>query len=354
MRIYPLSIITLAMIGGTLAGCRSVGPDSVSEDRYNYSNAIAESWKRQALLNIVKLRYYDLPTYVTVGQVVAGYQMEYSAGIGSELHWRSAVDTFVGPQVGAHYTDRPTITYTPMTGAKFHAALLTPISPEAIFAAIQSGITADMMLGLCINSVNGLQNENIFTGHYQSASPEFTRFLELMHHLQRSGIICFRMEHTEDNKKVPTLDIWEEGISADTASQIKEFRKILRLNPDIHKYRITYGTVVSNDTDIVIHTRSILSVCNTMALHVDLPDQDISSGKAAHGIPPEIPNKIHFISGPDKPENAFVAIKYRDAWFWIEDTDLHTKQAFSFLMLLFTMANTSGEDNAPVLTISTN
>jgi len=37
-----------------VAGCAHLGPKTVAVDRYDYSVAIADSWKRQTLLNIVK------------------------------------------------------------------------------------------------------------------------------------------------------------------------------------------------------------------------------------------------------------------------------------------------------------
>jgi hypothetical protein len=44
-----------------LSGCQSFGPGSVARDRIEYSASISKSWKRQTLLNIVKLRFSTLP-----------------------------------------------------------------------------------------------------------------------------------------------------------------------------------------------------------------------------------------------------------------------------------------------------
>lgn len=43
-----------ALVGlSVAAGCTHLGPKSVVVDRFDYSTAIAESWKQQTLLNIV-------------------------------------------------------------------------------------------------------------------------------------------------------------------------------------------------------------------------------------------------------------------------------------------------------------
>jgi len=63
----------MAVLG---AGCRSVGPDTISRDRFDYTSAISDSAKNQVLLNMVKLRYGDMPVFVDVSSVISQYSLE--------------------------------------------------------------------------------------------------------------------------------------------------------------------------------------------------------------------------------------------------------------------------------------
>ena len=42
----------------------------MERDRIDYGSAIADSWKQQTLLNIVKLRYGDFPVFLEIAQVI--------------------------------------------------------------------------------------------------------------------------------------------------------------------------------------------------------------------------------------------------------------------------------------------
>src|SRR5215813_1333666 len=70
-----LTFILLGIVAA-LTSCSSIGPGSVARDRFDYSASLSDSWKRQTLLNIVKLRYLDPPIFVDVGQIVSGYSLE--------------------------------------------------------------------------------------------------------------------------------------------------------------------------------------------------------------------------------------------------------------------------------------
>ncbi len=144
--------IVAAALPLVLGACASIGPHSVAVDRFDYSTAIADSWKQQTLLNIVKIRYNDLPVFVDVASIVAGYSLQTGVTVNGVLSSENAVQGNYGSIGGqAIYTDRPTITYVPMTGDKFLHGLITPIDPRKIFFMLQAGYPADFILGLRSN-----------------------------------------------------------------------------------------------------------------------------------------------------------------------------------------------------------
>ena len=56
-------------------------------------------------------------------------------------------------------------------------------------------------------------------------------------------------------------------------------------------------------------------------------------------------------SSKEVPGDAFVSVYYRDTWFYIDDRDLATKRVFSFMMMLFTLADTGEKEPLPLITI---
>jgi hypothetical protein len=50
-------VLFLGLMIAILTGCASVGPGSIFRDRFDYHATLTESWKRQILLNIFKMRY---------------------------------------------------------------------------------------------------------------------------------------------------------------------------------------------------------------------------------------------------------------------------------------------------------
>src|SRR5512137_1275386 len=85
-------LLAAAFVGAVaLSGCQHLGPSTVAVDRFDYSTAIAESWKQQTLLNIVKLRYMDLPVFVDVSSIVSGYSMQTGVNVNGTISSDRAV-----------------------------------------------------------------------------------------------------------------------------------------------------------------------------------------------------------------------------------------------------------------------
>ena len=77
----------LLMVASFISGCTNIGPKTVVRDRFDYNTAITKSWKEQTLLNIVRLRYADMPLFVNVASVVSGYTLEGSVNVGEHQNF---------------------------------------------------------------------------------------------------------------------------------------------------------------------------------------------------------------------------------------------------------------------------
>jgi len=154
---YYFSITAIAL--AFLTGCTTIGPQTVPRDRFDYNTAIADSWKEQTLLNIVKLRYADMPLFVEVASVVSGYTFESGVSLGGSISSKNAVQgDFFDFGTSGKFADRPTITYAPITGDKFNESFMTPIPPKLILFMLQSGWKSEMMFPIVLEAVNGLRS----------------------------------------------------------------------------------------------------------------------------------------------------------------------------------------------------
>jgi hypothetical protein len=352
LRVEQLLPCVLAL----LAGCASIGPKTIPRDRFDYSASISESWKRQTLLNIVKLRYVDPPIFVDVGQIVAGYSLEtLLTGSGSLPEKDNFGGRTLNLGASARYTDRPTITYTPLTGNKFIKGLMTPLPPDAIFFAIQSGWPADGVLFAGVASINGLKNQSSTIAGITPPDPEFLRAIQLLREIQLSGAVNLRIKQDAQKQQSSVITLRSTDISEKTLADTRELRKLLKLDPDASEFRLVFGATAADNKEIAVLPRSLLHILNTMAVQVDVPPEDVAAGRTTPGLPAgEEGDRLRltrvYCSKKPSPD-AFVAVFYRNHWFWIDDRDLRAKRAFAFMMFMFTMADTGEKEPLPLITI---
>ncbi len=120
-----------------LAACASIGPGTITRDRFDYAAAITGSWKRQMLFNIVQLRYGEPPIFMDVASIINQYELSSEVQAGALTNGSIAGRDVFNLSGSAIYVDRPTITYNPLTGQDFAKSLLTPLPPRSLFQLVQ-------------------------------------------------------------------------------------------------------------------------------------------------------------------------------------------------------------------------
>jgi hypothetical protein len=338
-----------------LTGCTTIGPASVVRDRFDYSGAISDSWKRQMLLNLLKIRYTDAPVFLDVTSVINSYTLSRELEAYADFAKPGRGDQVAGISVNGTYEDRPTITYAPLTGDKFARSLMTPIPVAGLLYLLQSGYPADVVLRMTVNTISGLQNVFGGQGNPLSGDPRFFELIENMRASQAAGGMGMRIKQVEGNQVI--VLVLRHDSKEDASAANRRIRELLRLNPDARELSIIYGTYPANDTEIAILTRSMLQIMTDIASYIEVPPDDAAQGRVY--VKPRsaeelalAPPLIRIRQGEELPADAFAATRYRERWFWIDDTDMRSKGIFSFLMFMFALTET-GEtlSRAPVVTV---
>ncbi|MFC1823922.1 hypothetical protein ACFL9T_14525 [Thermodesulfobacteriota bacterium] len=355
---YIKIIIALAIMFP--AGCGSLGPKSVPRDRFDYNKGIARSWKEQTLLNIVKLRYADMPLFVDVASVVAGYSLEGSVSFGGTVSSKNTLQgDFLSLGTAGKYTDRPTITYAPITGEKFNKSFMTPIPPRAILFLMQSGWPVDMIFPITVDSINGLRSRVSGGANRRLGDPGFYRVVNLLRKIQKSGAAGMRITIGDDRKESTVLFFYRKNMTAEIRAALQEVTNLLGLRAGEKEIEITYGSIPRNDQEMAMLTRSMMQIMVVLAAQIDVPPEHVSEGQTvpsldtSNNIDEKIGQLIKIKSGKDEPEKAFVAVKYENHWFWIDKRDFQSKRVFAFLMILFSLTETGGKEGLPLVTIPT-
>jgi len=354
-RASPTCLFLLGAVAA-FTGCAHIGPKTIPVDRFDYSTAIADSWKKQTLLNIVKMRYMDLPVFVDVASIVSGYSLQTGVNVGGTVSSAKAVQgDFLTAGAQAVYTDRPTITYVPLTGEKFLKGLIAPIDPKNIFYLMQSGYAADFLLGLTVESLNGVRNRSVGSGGMREAEPEFMRVLQLLREVQTAGAVGMRVEEDKSKGATGVLFFRREDVPADVAEKAAEIRRLLKLPLDQQRFSLVYSPARGGENELAVNSRSMLQILGAFSTYMDVPEEHLEDNSAVPAFEratPETRQDVARIrSGKDKPKTSFAEVNYRGYWFWIDDGDLLTKRALTAVMYFFTLAETGGTDKLPLITI---
>jgi hypothetical protein len=173
-------------------GCGSLGPRTAQVDQASYAVALSEAQKSLLLTNIVRMRYGEPASFVSLAQIVQGYTLRGSADAGIDFGLLPDETPTVGGNLT--YEDRPTLTLTPIQGRDFRAGFLVPVPPQSVVSALVIGWPPDLVLRLGVQSINGIPNALISGDRSSDADPRFLRIAELMQELIVGNVIELALE----------------------------------------------------------------------------------------------------------------------------------------------------------------
>lgn len=337
-------VVRLALVLLFAPGCFSLGPKTVRRDRFDYIQALRESWKEEMLLNIVGLRYTELPVFLQVTSVINQYRLEGTLG-GSVS--ATTDDVLEGE---ATLSNQPTITYVPLSGESFTRELLTPVAPSTVMSLLQSGWPAALVFRTAVRSINGIGA--------QMGAEEDQRFLSIVARLQRiqqANGISMRVEKREEDHAVVLFFPTES--TGEVESDIRALQAELKLPEGAREFRLVYGQSPKDPGEIAILTRSALELLIELGSYANVPEGDVREGRTRATrqavTVPELPDPlIRIHSGSARPSEAFACVRFRGQWFWVEDRDIPSKRTLSFAMLMMALSAGGVSGAAPVVTVS--
>ena len=343
----------LCVMSSLLVGCTVVGPAAMRAGRLAYNEAIIETDKEQMLLVVVRNRYEERSQLLAVGSVTANVSVVARSGI--ELGFGNDQDfaaNLVPFGAGVVYEENPTISYTPVGGEQYVRALTSPVPLAGLAQLASSVINPSLVYNALIASVNGIYNPS-FTFSPVEPDPRFGRFVTIMTKLTRAH----RLQWVQDTEHARLVI---DHYSPTYAVEVSELLRLLGLpGPRDPTGRMVLPVSLAldgpNTGGMAIVTRSVANLLQILSGAVQIPEEDLAAGVAVrYPSPGPVGGGLRVHRAEAKPTHASVAVKYRNAWFYIDERDQLTKQFARLVGTLLSIAieeSTERSSATPLLTL---
>ncbi len=437
MKRRPFMLARLLLMRGLvpasiLAGCQA-GPGLYESSFTQYNDAVRKTLDEQMLANLVRMRYFESPIFLQVSSINTSFTVGASVGVSGTAV--SGGNNSTGANLGATYSETPTISFSMPESREYYGRLLAPLSAKQVTSLVLGGFDTDLVFRTAIRGINGLKNQSVEFGESTEESVTNARFremLELIMKLRSEGIVDIElggketfwsspvpMEVTTDIANVILLaaatfalsndaEIVEYGVDQDgqlvrggsglwqthmfeknmalrfspaekDSADAKRLKELLGLTADRNNFPIVEAELVNAEKgrgimgqspgaldpsvvweEIGLRGRSMLEILQVASKEVRVPDKDIERGTAAPNRPQDAPGTegasdwLVIKSSDSKPSDSSLKIRYRGSWFYIEDTDLQSRETFAMLTALFAVVGGTVPGAHPVLTLPLN
>jgi hypothetical protein len=297
--------------------------------------------------------------------------------------------TKILPDVMLEGADRPTITFDPADGSREVRQFLTAIPVDTLLVLAQSSWPVSTVVRLWVERLNGVPNAVVTSGPPHDAPVDFARFLrfaELLQAAQDQELVTVRaedhfpavgsplpaqaitaaaaveaaknnMEYRQQPDKSWVLVRRERHLvvkitpGAEHSPEVTELVGLLNLVPGQLRYEMVSASRGDVDPALFptapspvlrVVTRSSAQVLYYLANGVEVPPKHLEAGLVqppvdAEGRPvgPEIMRglfRVRTCKGVKAPKNAYVAVRYRGWWFYIDDSDQQSKATFALIL----------------------
>ena len=355
----PVAVPICLLLGLSAGACQSMGPSRVAGDRFNYNEAIAQSANEQLLLNMVRLRYGESLAFVDVTQVITQYRREAGADLGGRVDLPGG-DGSVDAGANIRFSDQPTITYAPRTGADFTSSLLTPIRPVTVFAMVQADWPSEQLLRRVVRSINGVAAQDRATG---ASNPDFARMLRALERLQNRGALGLAGRADPEGpsgSEGTTAVLRFRDVELDSAgsADLDLLRELWGLDPEVREYSLVFGVIPEAPDQIAVLTNSVYEILRDLSAYIDVPPDHLAEGWVDESLQPPSESgasraPVYVRVSDERPPGSFVAVEKDGWWFRIDQTDLRSKRMFSLVSILLQLSAAGERASVPLLTIGT-
>lgn len=396
-----------------LSGGCSLGPRSIELSRLQYNEAVKRTADQQLLLNIVRLRFTDTPSSLSVSSIAD--QHELTAGLGIMPFFAPAgagdIAGYRGtilPQLNIGGATRPTLSYTPQDDQEFAKRLFTPLSLEGITYLVKTTWPISTVFRLYLENLNWVSNAETASGPTPQLEPDFRRFragVDALQALQDRKVLAFthrtaetpasdplplaegaataaveaakadlmlrrdRDDHWKLIRKsqIPTLRIAREARGTPEFEQLCE---AFSLDPRRLTFDMTLEEVDPFHFDIErmkltqldLETRSLLQVLFFLSHGVEVPPELVArqvvplTYRADGGVFDwrEVLDGLFAVKSSNCAPAAgcaAVEVYYQGYWYYIDATDRDSKATFNLLIELSRQELGTAENRAPLLTL---
>jgi len=297
----PIVVLSLAATGCTVAS------KSIKRNYTTYNHTIHYNQSQQMLLNLVRMRYRESPLFMKVGAVSTSYSYEVRGGasIGSsfgEDNW--------GVDAGGAYSERPTVTYTPIEGDTFVKQMLAEVNLNSFVLLYRSGWPITTLCHVLVERIGPRVNN--------SDSPTYDDFVEMVRQLQKA----------QDSGDL-------EIVAQDEAV-------FLQLRAESMGVEVTAEMIPLEN----VQTRSFVDVMFYLAKNTQVPPEHADQVKTA-----DTNGWLDIRYSKNAPGDAVVFVEYNGFFFSIARTDIQSKDTFALLKLVFQMQAGDIQTVQPVLTL---